>query len=181
MVGRGHIPNDPGRKERILDATVAVIAELGTDGTTHRRIAERASVPMGSLTYYFSGLDDILEQAFLRFAEQASKQFQELMNAAADRDQAVEAIADLICGAEGVQHNLPVVWSMYLFADRSEATALVARNWLRQSRAGLRLHFAESRCLVIDALIEGWLIHARFEPSRPERETVVAAVRILAE
>ena len=43
--------NDPARRQRIIDATLAVIADHGTAATTHRRIAETAQVPLGSVTY----------------------------------------------------------------------------------------------------------------------------------
>jgi len=51
---------DPERKSRIVDAAIEVIAEHGVAGTTSRRIAAAADVPLGSLTYHFNGLDDLL-------------------------------------------------------------------------------------------------------------------------
>ena len=60
---------DPERKSRIIEAAIDVIAEFGVAGTTHRRIAAAADVPLGSLTYHFTGLDDLLGQAFTRHAD----------------------------------------------------------------------------------------------------------------
>jgi len=41
---------DPGRRDRIIDACLEVIAEHGVAGTSHRRVAAAAGVPLGSMT-----------------------------------------------------------------------------------------------------------------------------------
>jgi TetR/AcrR family transcriptional regulator, regulator of biofilm formation and stress response len=51
--------HDPDRKNRIVDAAIEVIAGQGVAGTTHRLIAAAADVPLGSLTYHFSSLEEL--------------------------------------------------------------------------------------------------------------------------
>ncbi len=53
-------PNDPQRRERILQATLDTIAAHGIHAVTHRKIATCANVPLGSLTYYFSGIEALI-------------------------------------------------------------------------------------------------------------------------
>lgn len=55
-------PNDPQRRERILQATLDTIAAHGVHAVTHRKIATCANVPLGSLTYYFSGIEALIEE-----------------------------------------------------------------------------------------------------------------------
>jgi len=71
--------NDPQRRERILEATLACIAAHGFHHITHRKIALEAGVPLGSVTYYFTTLEALLAEAFTRFAESMSCQYQALM------------------------------------------------------------------------------------------------------
>ena len=52
--------NDPNRRDRIIDACLRVIAEVGVAGASHRKIAEAADVPLGSMTYHFTGMDELL-------------------------------------------------------------------------------------------------------------------------
>jgi len=54
---------DPGRRDRIARAAIAVVAERGVEGLTHRAVAAAAGVPLGSTTYHFETLDDLLEMA----------------------------------------------------------------------------------------------------------------------
>lgn len=46
-----------------------MIGEVGTAGLTHRAAAAKAGVPLGSTTYYFSDLDELLEAALRTVAE----------------------------------------------------------------------------------------------------------------
>ena len=65
---------DPERRRReIIDAAVEVIADVGTGRATHRAIAERAGVPLGSTTYYFPTLDDLVAAALERVAESSTR------------------------------------------------------------------------------------------------------------
>lgn len=61
--------NPDNRKEEILYAALVVISERGLTGTTHRAIADLASIPLGSTTYYFKSIDDIHLGAYKLFQE----------------------------------------------------------------------------------------------------------------
>ena len=87
---------DPGRRDRIIDACLDVIAESGVAGTSHRKVAEAADVPLGSMTYHFTGMHDLLHEAFSRFAQAASEQFEERIAAAHDAETARQTIAHAI-------------------------------------------------------------------------------------
>ncbi|MDB1088467.1 TetR family transcriptional regulator [Streptomyces sp. ACA25] len=54
---------DPDRRERIVSAAVRVVGERGIAGLSHRAVAAEADVPLGSTTYHFSSLDDLLVAA----------------------------------------------------------------------------------------------------------------------
>src|SRR3954451_18472901 len=68
-VRRARGPGDPGRRERIAEAAIAVVAERGVEGVTHRAVAAAAGVPLGSTTYHFATLDDLLVVALRTAAD----------------------------------------------------------------------------------------------------------------
>lgn len=70
-VTRRHKPNDPDRPERIARAAIAVVAKHGVERVTHRLVAAEAGVPLGSTTYHYATLDDLLAAA-VRIAGQDS-------------------------------------------------------------------------------------------------------------
>jgi DNA-binding transcriptional regulator YbjK len=58
------------RREELLRAALSVIGERGIGGATHRAIAEAAGVPVATTTYYFSSLDELLEEALRLFVRE---------------------------------------------------------------------------------------------------------------
>ena len=59
-------------RDRIVAATLGIIAEEGLDAVRHRRVAERAGVSLGSTSYHFESRDDLIEAAFLQFLDNAT-------------------------------------------------------------------------------------------------------------
>ena len=151
---------DPGRKSRIVDAAIEVIAEYGLGGTTHRRIAAAADVPLGSLTYHFTGLDDLLEQAFARHAERMSPLYEAHFDGVRTRAQFVDAVTDLIHGDAGANHrDWAVAYELYLAALRNPALRTVTESWMLRSRAVLERFVDPVTARGVDALIEGLVMH----------------------
>ncbi|MDT8912888.1 TetR family transcriptional regulator [Amycolatopsis sp. PS_44_ISF1] len=91
-------PNDPERRARIAKAAIRVVAERGIDGLTHRAVAAVAGVPLGSTTYHFATLDDLLEVALHEAAENNVRELREWEGSLApDADFATE-LATLVMG-----------------------------------------------------------------------------------
>ncbi|MET7685103.1 TetR family transcriptional regulator [Streptomyces sp. NPDC005423] len=177
---RREIPNDPGRKERILDAALDVIAEGGVHSTTHRKIAARAEVPLGSLTYYFDGMDDLLAQAFARLADTMSLLYRQTVQAAGSRAEAEEAVVDLICGpAYATDRDMTLIFEMYAYANHNAAVSATTRSWLERSRDSLTLHFTPGVSRALDALIEGWPMHRAFADAPLDRRLVAGTVHAI--
>lgn len=173
---RREIRNDPGRRDRILDAALDVIAEAGVHRTTHRRIASRAGVPLGSLTYYFDGIDDLLALAFARLSDTMSRLYRRTLHSAGSPAQAEAAVVELICGpAYATDRDMTLIFEMYAYANHNPAVAATTRSWLERSRESLALHFTPGVAQALDALIEGWPMHRRFAAA-PLDPNLVAAV-----
>jgi DNA-binding transcriptional regulator YbjK len=62
------LPQSELRRRSILDAALRVVAAGGVEAVTHRRVAAKAGVPLGSTTYYFASRDDLLREAFRHHA-----------------------------------------------------------------------------------------------------------------
>lgn len=60
---------DPERRGRIIDAAIRVVATNGIGGLSHRTVAAEADVPLGSTTYHFASLDELMVAALRRTNE----------------------------------------------------------------------------------------------------------------
>ncbi|WP_214109106.1 TetR/AcrR family transcriptional regulator [Acrocarpospora catenulata] len=152
--------------------TLELIAEAGVAGTSHRKIAARAGVPLGSMTYHFNGMDELLFEAFTRFAETIITQFEKRLSAATTIDEAKEAIVGLIhqdlTGPQTARDGV-LAFELYTLAAREPRFRAITREWMRRSRVELERHFDPDTARQVDALIEGLWIHRSLDPEPLDR------------
>lgn len=172
--------HDPERRDRIIDAALDCIADEGVSGTSHRKVAARSDVPLGSMTYHFANMDELLVEAFTRFASTIVTEFESRMSIAADRAAALDEIVDHVHDdLQRSKRELVLTCELYtLAARRSEFNSITAR-WMRASRTALERHFDEETARALDAYIEGAALHAALDPEPPDRDKTRRACRAL--
>lgn len=169
---------DPGRRDRIIDACLDVIAESGVAGTSHRKVAEAADVPLGSMTYHFAGMHELLHDAFTRYAESASTQFHERMALAHDTDTAVHVLADAIFyDVFSDQRDLILTHELYTLAARDRSYRDITNAWMARSRRTLEQFFDPTTARILDALVEGLSLHRALDNEPHKKPIVTEAVQ----
>lgn len=171
--------HDPGRRDRIIDATLDCIAADGVAGTSHRKVAALADVPLGSMTYHFASMDTLLVEAFTRFATTQSTAFAERLGAAADAGAALEVIVDLVHDTSGSQREHVLTFELYTLAARRAEFRGITEGWMRASRQALVRHFPDAAARVVDAYIEGAGIHVALDTAPQGREVTRSALEVL--
>lgn len=170
--------NDPTRRDRIIDACLDVIAEDGVAGASHRKVARAAGVPLGSMTYHFSGMNELLHEAFARFSIGVSDRFEQRMAGAADAVSARQAVIDtIVSDATEDGRELILTHELYTLAARDASYRDLTEAWMARSRAALELHFDPQTARLVDALIEGLTIHRALDREPRDPEEVARAVR----
>ncbi|MER5782899.1 TetR family transcriptional regulator C-terminal domain-containing protein [Streptomyces mobaraensis] len=151
---------DPDRRDRIVEAAVRVVAARGLGALGHRAVAAEADVPLGSTTYHFATLDDLLVEAVRRTARKWLDDF-----AAWERDlppdaPLADAVADLVVDAPaGDRSRLELEYELYAAALRRPAVRPVAAESVEEMAAVLGRRTpdaATARALV--ALLDGLLL-----------------------
>lgn len=170
-------PNDPQRRERILQATLDTIAEHGINAVTHRKIATCAGVPLGSMTYYFDGMESLLEEAFVWFTQQMSCQYRDYFAGVSDPEMACEAIATLIYSSEvTTPRNMELMYQLYASMNRSTALKTVMQDWMKTSQTTLEQWFDPVTTRALDAFIEGMTLHFVTDRQPLTRDEIVRMV-----
>ena len=85
-----------GARERILRATMELIADGGVAAVTNRRVAASAGVSLGSLTYHFSSQGQLLRESMLLYVEEETARREQIARALADRQPSVEQVAEAV-------------------------------------------------------------------------------------
>ncbi|MHA3703823.1 TetR/AcrR family transcriptional regulator [Jatrophihabitans sp. YIM 134969] len=151
---------DPGRKDRIVDAALVVMARHGVAGTTHRLVAAEADVPLGSLTYHFASLDDLRALAWQRLSERMAERYDVRFAEVRTRSDLVDAVTALVHDdAGGDSDDWAVTYELYLAALRDPALRAITERWMRSSRAVLERFVDPVTARGLDALVEGLVMH----------------------
>ena len=170
---------DPDRRDRLVGVTLELIAEAGVSGVSHRKIAAAADVPLGSMTYHFTGMDELLHEAFTRFAEHIAGSFQARLSAAENPQEAVEAVVDLVheLSEPGSHRDRVLAYELYTLAAREPRYRAITSSWMRRSRQELQRHFDPRTTRQLDALIEGLALHRALDEDPFDRSLTEDVVR----
>ncbi|NMM99973.1 TetR family transcriptional regulator [Bifidobacterium sp. DSM 109958] len=175
---------DPDRRQRIIDACLTIIAERGVAGTSHRVVAAAAGVPLGSMTYHFAGMGDLLHQAFDQFARASAARFVGRLRAAKSAEGAREAIVAYVEGdLFATPRDLGLTLELYTLAARDPAYRDITELWMTASRAELKRFFDPATSRMLDALIEGLALHRALggDAGDDARRDIREAVRRIAQ
>ncbi|MFE0136234.1 TetR/AcrR family transcriptional regulator [Streptomyces sp. NPDC059037] len=118
---------DPERRQRIIDAAIRVVGQKGIGGLSHRSVAAEADVPLGSTTYHFKTLDELMVAA-LRQANEGFAKAVAARSAFEDprADLAGELAALLGEWLAGDRTEVELEYELYLAALRKPALRPVA-------------------------------------------------------
>lgn len=147
---------DPDRRQRIIDAAIRVVGEKGIAGLSHRSVAAEADVPLGSTTYHFTTLDELMVAAL----RQSNEAFAKVIASRGGLEDPRTDLAGELAGwmgewLAGDRTGVELEYELYLAALRRPALRPVADEWGRDLAEQLarRTDPVTARALV--ALIDG--------------------------
>ncbi|MFB7914854.1 TetR/AcrR family transcriptional regulator [Streptomyces sp. NPDC056061] len=147
---------DPERRDRIIDAAIRVVGSRGIAGLSHRSVAAEADVPLGSTTYHFASLDELLIAALRRSNENFAEVMREsraLADPSADlAGELARLLGEYFSAGRG---RAELEYELYLAALRRPALRPVAAEWTDDTAELLarRTDPATARALI--ALMDG--------------------------
>ena len=171
--GRSRRQLDPGRRDRLIDVAIDVIADRGAAGASHRAVADAAGVPLGSTTYYFATLDELHLEAMSRHARNALESYRERLKGVTHRDEVLDALTGLIV-EELVQNrkSLVITIELYAIATRKPEFLHIADEWIELTTELFAMHMDLESARAVNALTEGMTLHGILTGRLLSRETV---------
>ncbi len=127
-------PRGAARREALLEAVLRIVAEVGPDAVTHRRVAEVAGLPLASTTYWFDSKEHLLTAALELAAERDTARLLAYGAAMAQSDTdpldaAVGAIGECDDGTQPNRGSLIATFALLLEAARRPALQQIAQRW----------------------------------------------------
>ena len=147
---------DPERRQRIIDAAIRVVGDKGIAGLSHRSVAAEADVPLGSTTYHFKTLDELLVAAL----RQANEGFAKVVATSGGLEDPQTDLAAELAGwmgqwLAGDRTGVELEYELYLAALRRPALRPVAAEWAEDLSALLSRHTDPATARALVALMDG--------------------------
>jgi AcrR family transcriptional regulator len=100
-------PVNVGVRERMLRATLALIADGGVAAVTNRRVAASAGVSLGSLTYHFTSQTQLLRESLLLYVEEETARREQIARDLASEKPDVEQVAEAVEQLVAIPSDIP--------------------------------------------------------------------------
>jgi DNA-binding transcriptional regulator YbjK len=176
--------HDPERRRRIIDAAIRIVELKGIPALSHRAVAAEADVPLGSTTYHFASLDDLLLAALEQITHEPRSAMNDWESELAGRLPLADALTGLLEEyASGGRGRIRLEYELYLAALRRPLLQPLAAAWLDGMVQVIARHtpdLATARTLV--ALVDGLLLQLLLTDRPFDRGEVRAALaRVTAE
>jgi DNA-binding transcriptional regulator YbjK len=180
------------RRTQIVDGALAVIAEVGPDGLTHRRVAAAAGVSLASTTYWFASKEAIVEAAFLRSVDESLEAIERTrMQARAWTATTAAAELAAIVEAECTQERERTIvgYALWVEAQRRPALRDAAQRWTDAyvdlyrevlDTIGVRRD-VQARARLLAAAVDGLVSQQLVSPAPLDREALAAVLAPLLE
>jgi DNA-binding transcriptional regulator YbjK len=171
---------DPeARRQRIVTAAVSAIAEVGIGSVTHRRIAALAGVPLGSTTYYFPTLDDLVAAALREATEYARAGLEAWAEELTVSRDLPATFVDLAQRYVADREQALLEYELCIASARTPELRPIAQLWIDGMR-GICARFAgKERGYAMAALIDGYLMQALVTEEPLDEEGLRAGVEAL--
>lgn len=176
---------NPQKKiEAMRVAAADIIISQGPDALTHRAVAAKAGVSVGTTTKYFDSLADLRRSALEFLAEEVDQDLQVLKQdlAAAEDKEAflASSMAEILTDSQSVVRECALAFAG-VFDDELREISL---RWYRGLQDILATDFGPTRAEVFAQFVDGVTVHTALTGTAPSREriyTVITALSVLKE
>lgn len=172
---------DPeGRRRAILAAAAELIVEHGAAALTHRAVAARANVPLGSTTQYFGSIDELRETALQRLSDEIDDELAlmepHLAEFVTSPDRAVDQLLKYLRDTR-VLHADIALMTTGVTDPRLRPLAL---RWTDRLTDMLARHIGHERAAAIAVYLDGVTMHAGLHEQPLGHHEITRVLRALA-
>lgn len=171
---------DPqGRRKAIAQAAAELLLFEGPKSVTHRSVAKKAQVPLGSTTQYFSSINELKRAGYDVISRGVERGYDELIaqskKAKNDSEALAVCIYDYVTNIEEVRADM--VLSAAAIKDE-ELRALLERNNERYE-ASLKQYMSDNQAKMISVFTNGLMLETGIFAHQFSEEFIVQAVETI--
>ncbi|GAB3860627.1 hypothetical protein GCM10028801_23750 [Nocardioides maradonensis] len=182
---RRHGASAQQRRTALIDAAIAVAAEKGMAGVTHRAVTEKAGLPLATVGYFFDSITELAQEALrVRVAEDVAAS-QELTAALAEQQSSPAEMAEAFAGfATAPREDVLAFFEALLSAARDPGFRPVVAEVIGSGRAAVAAATTAAGAPDADAaaflaLVHGYLLHTLAAPDLVAPDGLLRGIRAL--
>ncbi|MGQ4450713.1 TetR/AcrR family transcriptional regulator [Streptomyces griseus] len=177
---RGPRKRDPEATRRvILEAAAELIVEQGAATLTHRAVAARAGVALGSTTRYFESIDDLRETALRMLGDEVDLYLDRMERELATGKDLAECLAASMYDFLADPRQVHATMALVTAAASDASLRSLALRWTDRLTDLLTAHVGRERAVVAEVYLDGAMMHAALHDEPLTRETVTRALRAI--
>ena len=159
-----------------MDAALGVVARDGVPGLSHRSVAREAGVSPASISYYFSGIDDLLVATLLESVDTLVVELESVRGS----DDLPGAVARSLVRMVGEHRERTVAeYELYLLAARRPALRPAARRWIEVAAGYVAGRGDPAAVRALLAAVDGLLVQGLIADEPPSAEELEPVLRLL--
>lgn len=171
---------DPqGRRRAIAQAAAELLLFEGPKSVTHRSVAKKAQVPLGSTTQYFSSINELKRAGYDVISRGVERGYDELIaqseKAKNDSDALAVCIYDYVTNIEEVRADM--VLSAAAIKDEELRTLLERNN--ERYEASLKQYMSDNQAKMISVFTNGLMLETGIFAHQFSEEFIVQAVETI--
>ncbi|MGW6694718.1 TetR/AcrR family transcriptional regulator [Rhodococcus sp. NPDC054953] len=166
---------DPeGRRRAIVEAAADLVVDGGLPELTHRHVAQRAGVPLGSTTYYFTSLDALGCEALTLLRDRAAADLREIADQLAAAGPTPATVGRILFEYVSNTDRVRADAATYAAALHQDSLRELAATWFEGLVEVLSVHTGRDAAVALAVFTDGAATHALLHDT-PLSEPFLAA------
>lgn len=169
----------------LMTAALQVITETGVKSVTHRKICAAANLSLGSVSYHYADLNELLLDAFSFYVNDVSAKYEDSFPVAHDDEDLADAVLRLVAALSEDTNSAILMWELYAEAGRDKAYRRLVRKWSKRAKAGVEQFCTPTTATALEALWDGAVMQRILGDAHLSdadlREVVLAIIRLDAD
>lgn len=171
---------DPERRRReILDAASEIVVEQGAAALTHRAVAARSGLALGTMTRHFPSIDELREAALRMLGDDIDQALDIVERELSACDDVAEGCAGLMHEYLSDSRQVHATMAILNTATSDANLRSLALRWTDRLTDVLTGHFGRDRAIAIEVYLDGAVIHAALHDVPLSREAVARVIRAI--
>ena len=171
---------DPeARRREIIAAATEIVCESGAASLTHRAVAARACVPLGSTTQHFASIDEIREAALQQLADEIDRSLARMNEFIDDVPHNPEPLVEELFMFIADKRSLRADIALMTTAVTDESLRELALRWSDNLIDMLARTLGHERAVAISTYYDGVTLHAGLHEQPLDKATITRTLRAL--